>query len=104
LTCSFTDEQLLKTIKETINKYGDVWELQARIILAARIGDLDTLRDSYDRIKIIFSKDASHPLIVPLSDCVETIMQNYQNRDFIIDITDKWKNETIQSLKLQNWV
>ena len=70
------------------------------MILAARIGDSKTLQNAYKQLK---QREEFFPPGRDIFICMETIMQNYQDRTLIIDITDKWKNECIQKLKLQKW-
>ncbi|MDR1840262.1 MAG: hypothetical protein LBQ93_11855 [Treponema sp.] len=101
LLCSYTDEQLLKTIKDMSFVREDMFSLEAKVILAARIGDFETLQNEY---KILKQREQYFPPGLAYFASTDTMMQNYQNRDFIIDITDKWKNESVQGLKLEKWV
>lgn len=103
-TC--TDEKLLRLLNTIKCNPTSLVTLEAKIILAARIGDMQTLQDAYQTILQNIDLDyyvSCNSNKVTLERC-ETIMQNCHDAHFIQDLTDKWKDETVKNLKLEPYL
>jgi len=99
LLYSNTDEKLLNIINELNEFSNNLKTLETRLILAARMGNEKIIYSTYTEIKLQINQD-SFPWQKNILERIELIIHNYKNRNLILDITDKWKEESIQKLKL----
>jgi len=99
LLYSNTDEKLLNIINELNGFSNNIKTLETKLILAARMGNEKIINSTYTEIKLQINED-SFPWQKNILERVDLIIHNYKNRNLILDITDKWKEESIQKLKL----
>lgn len=103
LLYSYTDEKVLSLLNKTKKDSTSLITLEARILLAARISDMKTLQSAYKVMmqNLYIDRFSWHKGIF---ERIETIMQNRHDIRFIKDLTDKWKDETAKSLKLEPYL
>jgi len=99
---SSTDLSLLNTINEIKLNKNNIVTLETKFILAARMGDIISLQKAYKDIKLQINEN-NFSWQKKITERIEIIIQNFKDVQFITDITNKWRNETVKKLNLQSW-